>query len=84
MILEAQVNRAFHTSVEVGVEVFSEDSVAGVRKHTTTAFLTYVALDDAGKPVPVPPLLVKTNEERRRYREAGQRRKHRLKSRKKS
>ncbi len=84
MVLEAQVNRAFHTSVEVGVEVFSEDSVAGVRKHTTTAFLTFVALDDAGKPVPVPPLLVKTSEERRRYREAGVRRNLRLKSRKKS
>ena len=46
IVLEAHVNRAFHTSVEVGVEVFSEDSVAGVRKHTTTAFLTFVALDE--------------------------------------
>jgi acyl-CoA hydrolase len=84
MILEAQVNRAFHTSVEVGVEVFSEDSVAGVRKHTTTAFLTFVALDDACQAVPVPPLLVKTSEERRRYREAGKRRDQRMKNRKKS
>ncbi len=84
IVLEAQVNRAFHTSVEVGVEVFSEDSVAGVRKHTTTAFLTFVALDETGKPVPVPPLIVKTREERRRYREAGRRRNLRLKARKKS
>jgi acyl-CoA hydrolase len=83
IVLEAQVNRAFHTSVEVGVEVFSEDNVAGIRKHTTTAFLTFVALDKTGKPVPVPPLLVKTNEEKRRYREAGARRNLRLKSRKK-
>ena len=83
IVLEAQVNRAFHTSVEVGVEVFSEDSVAGVRKHTTTAFLTFVALDEIGKPVPVPPLIVKTSEERRRYREAGERRNLRLKARKK-
>jgi len=83
IVLEAQVNRAFHTSVEVGVEVFSEDSVASIRKHTTTAFLTFVALDETGKPVPVPPLLVKTNEEKRRYREAGVRRNLRLKSRKK-
>src|SRR6202166_5029444 len=65
MVLEAQVNRAFHTSVEVGVEVFSEDSVAGVRKHNTTAFITFVALDDVGKPVPVPPLIAETSEERR-------------------
>jgi acyl-CoA hydrolase len=81
IILEAQVNRAFHKSVEVGVEVFSEDSVAGIRKHTTHAFLTFVALDELGKPVPVPPLIVKTSEERRRYREAGERRKARIEAR---
>jgi acyl-CoA hydrolase len=78
IVLEAQVNRAFHTSVEVGVEVFSEDSTAGIRKHTTTAFLTFVALDESGKPAPVPPLIVKTSEERRRYRGAGERREARL------
>lgn len=83
IILEAQVNRAFHTSVEVGVEVFSENTVAGVRKHTTQAFLTFVALDEAGCPVPAPPLLLKTSEERRRFREAGEHRNLRLKSRKK-
>ena len=48
IVLEAQVNRAFHTSIEVGVEVFSEDFVSGKRKHTTTAFLTYVAIDEDG------------------------------------
>ena len=53
--------------------------MAEVRKHTTKAFLTFVALDAMGKPVPVPPLIVKTSEERRRYREAGQRRNLRLK-----
>ena len=81
IILEAQANRAFHSSVEVGVEVYSEDSVTGVRKHTTQAFLTFVAVDDDGMPVPVPPLLVKTNEERRRYRDAGERRNLRLNAR---
>lgn len=84
IVLEARVNRAFHTSVEVGVSVFSEDSVAGMRKHTTEALLTFVALDETGKPVPVPPLIVKTSEERRRYREAGARRDLRLKARKNS
>jgi acyl-CoA hydrolase len=78
IILEAQVNRAFHTSVEVGVEVFSEDAVTGARKHTTKAFLTFVALDDAGNPAVVPPLILKTREERRRCREAGERRAARL------
>jgi acyl-CoA hydrolase len=82
IILEAHVNRAFHTSVEVGVEVYSEDSVAGVRKHTTTAFLTFVALDEGGKPVAVPPLIVKTSAERRRFEEAGERRKARVEGKK--
>jgi acyl-CoA hydrolase len=78
IILEAQVNRAFHTSVEVGVEVFSENYNKGERKHTTTAFLTFVALDESGNPCPVPPVILKTPQERRRYREAGERRKARL------
>ena len=77
IVLEAQVNRAFHTSIEVGVEVFSEDS-AGKRKHTTTAFLTYVAIDQVGNPQPMPPVVPETNEERRRFREAGERREARI------
>jgi acyl-CoA hydrolase len=78
IVLEAQVNRAFHTSIEVGVEVFSENYSKGERKHTTTAFLTFVALDESGIPCAVPPVMLKTQAERRRYREAGERRKHRL------
>jgi acyl-CoA hydrolase len=78
IVLEAQVNRAFHTSIEVGVEVYSEDFITGKRKHTTTAFLTFVAIDEAGNPQPVPAAIPKTQEERRRYREAGERRKDRL------
>ena len=83
IILEARLNRAFHTSMEVGVKVFSEDSKAGTRKHTTQALLTYVALDEAGRPAPVPPLLVESPEDRRRYREAGERRAARLEARSK-
>jgi acyl-CoA hydrolase len=82
IVLEAQVNRAFHTSVEVGVDVFSEDSFAGIRKHTTTAFLTFVAVDETGKPVPVPPVIAKSSAEKRRYQEAGERRESRIKTRK--
>src|SRR5882762_3414992 len=78
IVLEAQVNRAFHTSVEVGVEVFSENYGKGERKHTTTAFLTFVALDESGNPSPVPSVILKTQAERRRYRDAGERRKVRL------
>src|SRR3979490_2828737 len=78
IVLEAQVNRAFHTSVEVGVEVFSENYNKGERKHTTTAFLTFVALDESGNPSSAPPVILKTKADRRRYREAGERRKSRL------
>jgi acyl-CoA hydrolase len=84
IVLEAQVNCAFHTSVEVGVDVFSENYVKGERNHTTTALLTFVALDENGNPSPVPPLILKTSEEKRRYREAGERRKTRLALRAKS
>src|SRR3981189_3837690 len=78
IVLEAQVNRAFHTSVEVGVEVFSENYSKGQLKHTTAAFLPFVALDESGNPSPVPPVILKTQEGRRRFREAGERRKARL------
>src|SRR5579863_8618361 len=79
VILKAQVNRVFHTSMEVGVKVFSENALTGERKHTTTAYVTFVALDQfTRQPKPVPPLIVKTAEEKRRWREAGERRKARL------
>ena len=79
VILKSQVNRVFNTSMEVGVKVFSENALTGERKHTTTAYVTFVALDaTTRKPKPVAPLILKTGEERRRWREAGQRRKYRL------
>ncbi len=79
VILKSQVNRAFHTSMEIGVEVYSENFLTGERKHTTSAFITFVALDEVTQqPKRVPPLIVKTAEERRRFREAGERRKIRL------
>lgn len=79
VILKSQVNRVFHTSMEVGVKVFSENALTGERKHTTTAYVTFVAIDQFTKlPKPVPPLIVRTAEEKRRWREAGERRKVRL------
>jgi acyl-CoA hydrolase len=79
VILKSQVNRVFNTSMEVGVKVFSENALTGERKHTTTAYVTFVALDEyTRQPKPVPPLIVKTDEEKRRWREAGHRRKIRL------
>jgi len=79
VILKAQVNRVFRTSMEVGVKVFSENALTGERKHTTTAYVTFVALDSITRePKLVPPLILKTAEEKRRWREAGERRKARL------
>jgi acyl-CoA hydrolase len=79
VMLKSQVNRAFHTSMEVGVEVYSENVLTGERKHTTSAYVTFVAIDENTRlPRTVPPLILKTPEEKRRYREAGERRKVRL------
>jgi len=74
----ASVNYAHRTSIEVGVRVEAENLLTGVRRHTNTCYLTFVALDDAGRPVTVPPVLPETDDERRRYGEAEARRAQRL------
>jgi acyl-CoA hydrolase len=78
IILKASVNRAFHTSMEIGVKVFSENMLTGERKHTTSAYVTFVALNEDRTPRPVPPLICETAQDRRRFREALTRRKYRL------
>ena len=79
VILKSQVNRVFRTSLEVGVEVYSENVLTGVKKHTTTAYVTFVAIDQhTRKPKPVPPLILETEEEKQRLLEAGARREVRL------
>ena len=77
--LKSQVNRVFRTSMEVGVEVYSENAMTGMKKHTTTAYITFVAIDEyTRQPKPVRPLILRTAAERRRFREAAERRKTRL------
>jgi acyl-CoA hydrolase len=78
MILKAHVNRAFGTSMEVGVRAEAENPLTGERRHTATAYLTFVALDVDGNRLPVPPLLPETEAEQRRYQQAEQRRGWRL------
>jgi acyl-CoA hydrolase len=78
VVLRGHITRAFHTSMEVEVKVFREVYFTGERRQTSSAFVTYVALDAAGKPKEVPPLIPRTREERRRYREALERRRQRL------
>jgi acyl-CoA hydrolase len=78
VVLQASVNRVFHTSLEVGVRVTKENTLTGERKHTNTAYLTFVAIDKDGKPTRT--VLVKPikNVEKRRYRDAARRRESRL------
>jgi acyl-CoA hydrolase len=78
VLLRSFVTRAFHTSMEVEVNVFLEDYIRGERTQTSSALVTYVAVDQDGRPAPVPPLIPRTSEEKRRYREALWRRRQRL------
>jgi acyl-CoA hydrolase len=81
VLLKSSVNRAFNTSMEVGVKVWVENLTTGERRHTSSAYLTFVAVDQQGQRVRVPPLIAESEEDKRRYDEAGERRKHRLESR---
>ncbi|MGI9020079.1 MAG: acyl-CoA thioesterase [Solirubrobacterales bacterium] len=74
----ATVNAAWNTSMEVGVRVEAESPRTGVKKHTSTAYLTMVAVDEQGKPIGVPPLVAESDDEIRRQREAEVRRRNRL------
>ena len=74
----ASVNAAWRTSMEIGVRVEAEDPRTGAVRHTSTAYVTMVALDDGGQPTPVPAVIAESEEERRRQREAELRRANRL------
>lgn len=80
--VKATVNAAWRTSMEVGVRVESEQVATGEVAHTSTAYLTMVALDDEGRPTDVPPLAPETRDELRRQEEAQLRRENRLTERK--
>jgi acyl-CoA hydrolase len=76
--LSATVNAAWRTSMEVGVRVEAENPRTGKSRHTNTAYLTMVALDQEGAPAPVPGVIAETADEHRRMREAELRRANRL------
>jgi len=82
VVLKASINYVGRTSMEVGVRVEREPPTADRREHAATAYLTYVGLDEDGKPTPVPPLILETDEERRRFTNAETRRAFRLARRK--
>ncbi|HTP33668.1 MAG TPA: acyl-CoA thioesterase [Candidatus Acidoferrales bacterium] len=83
IMLRASVNRVFRTSMEIGVKVTTEKLLNGERVHTCSAYLTFVAIDANGKAIPIIPVIPETDEEKRRYRQAGERRDARLALRKK-
>ena len=74
LILKASVNRAFRTSMEVGVRAMVEDARAGTLRHVSSAYLTYVAVDREGSRMPVPCVVPETEHQRRRYADALRRR----------
>ena len=76
--LNASINFVHRTSMEVGVRVEAENPFTGEVRHTGTSFLTYVGLDRNRKPIPIPALKLETDEDRRRWAEAQERRKARL------
>lgn len=78
IVLRASVNRAFRTSMEVGVKVFAEDLGSGETYHVASAYLTFVAVDDDRRPLAVPPVMPETEEDKRRYEQAADRRNYRL------
>src|SRR5437763_1304310 len=74
VILKSSVNRAFHSSMEVGVKVWVENYIASTTRHVSSAYLTFVAVDRSGVHLSVPPVVAETKEQKRRYEDAGRRR----------
>jgi acyl-CoA hydrolase len=80
--LKASVNFVSKTSMEVGVRADAENPIQGVHHHIASAYLTFVALGDNGKPTLIPPVRPETPEELRRFEDAKKRREQRIKNRK--
>jgi acyl-CoA hydrolase len=74
LILRSSVNRAFHTSMEIGVKCWVENYIAGTTRHVASAYLTFVAVDKDGRHHAVPQVIPETEEEKRRFEDAGRRR----------
>ena len=78
VILTAEVSYVGRTSMEAEVHVIAENPITGEQTHTNTAYLVYVALDEGGSPIPVPPLIAETDEQRQRMQEGQARQTYRL------
>ena len=78
LLVKASVNRAWRSSMEIGVRVSAEDSRRRETRHVVSAYLTFVALDEGGRPAGVPPVMPQGRDQERRHREAQERRQARL------
>jgi len=81
VIMKASVNFTGRTSMEIGVRVEAEDMISGRRRHTNSCYLTFVAVDRNGRPMPIPQLVPETPDELRRFAAAKERRRRRLEER---
>jgi acyl-CoA hydrolase len=81
VIMKASVNYVGTTSMEIGVRVEAEDMLSGIRRHTNSCYLTFVAVDRNGRPVPIPALRPESADEKRRSQAAQDRRRRRLEER---
>ena len=82
IIMKSRVTAAWSTSLEVEVEVFSEEILTGLRRMTSRAYLTFVSIDTEGRRLPIPGLILETEEERQKAAAADRRRAERLRARK--
>lgn len=78
VVLKSSVNRVWNTSMEIGVKVFADNILTAERRHCCSAYLTFVALDEQGNKKRVPPVIPETEEEKRRFLQAEDRRQGRL------
>lgn len=81
LVFKVSVNRTWNSSMEIGVRVIAENSYTREERHIVSAYFTFVALDESGKPVSVPEITPETDDQKRRYLEADMRRDARLKMR---
>ena len=80
LVFKAAVNRVWRTSMEIGVKVFAEDFRTMARKHIVSAYFTFVAVDESLRPIEIAPIIPETEDEKRRYREADERRQQRMRT----
>lgn len=77
--MKGRINHVTKSTMEIEVDVFSQEGLTGTTSFTTKAFLTYVAVDQSGRPTTIPGLILETEEEKQRFKEGGERSKERLK-----